>query len=100
MPKLIDPVVEVLDGDDTNLLVKKQTQHIPSDFLDKTAEARLASSSPSRDFHKFASIPVSVVEKWRREGFDILKHKHSAKEIMARLNREDLGHFITTSKVL
>jgi hypothetical protein len=99
--KLIDPNYEFIEGDsEQRKLVIKHTQEITSEFLDRNAEDRVVSSRPSGDFHKFASIPTSVVEKWQREGFDILKHNYSAKEIMAKLTKEDLGAFITTTKRL
>lgn len=99
--KLIDPTYEFIEGDcPERKLVIKHTQEITPEFLDKAKEDRVVSSKPSGDFHKFASIPTSVVEKWQREGFDILKYNYSAKEIMAKLSKEDLGAFITTTKRL
>ena len=97
--KLIDPLIEFLDGDSKTPLVIKQTQEIPDDFLTKLKEARIESTSrPMGDFHRFASIPTAVVEKWRREGFDVMKEP--AKAIILKLKSEDLGAFITTNKVI
>jgi hypothetical protein len=99
MTELINPKVTFHDDID-NALVVKQEQKITDDFLKDNADLRLASSAPAGNFHKFASIPTVVVEKWMREGFDILKGKHTAKEIMDRLRSEDLTAFITTNKRL
>lgn len=97
--KLIDPYVEFLDGNSDTPLIIKHTQEIPEDFLTRLKEARLESSSrPMGDFHRFASIPTAVVEKWKREGFDVMKE--SAKKIIQKLQTEDLGAFITTNKVI
>jgi len=97
--KLIDPLVEFMDGGSEHQLVIKHSQDIPTKFLDSLKEARMESSrGPMGDFHRFASVPTAVVEKWKREGFDIMKE--SAKSIVRKLQSEDLGAFITTNRVL
>ena len=99
--KILDAEPELVRGDTGDNMVIRKTQHITDEFLQGTAQSRFDSTNrPTGDWHKFASIPTCVVEKWRREGFDIMKHKYSAREIMRRLSAEDLGAFITTSKVL
>lgn len=82
---------ENMDG----LLVRKD-QEITSDYLDQLADDRLASKAPSNDFHKIASIPVVVAEKWLREGFDVFRE--DAKAIIKKLRDEDLTAFIATTK--
>ena len=95
--RLIDPKIEFLDGGPDHQLVIKNTQEIPAEFLDRLRDARLDSRHrPMGDFHRFASIPTAVVEKWQREGFDVMKEP--AKAIVRRLQAEDLGAFITTTK--
>ena len=47
---------------------------------------------------RVASIPTIVVEKWMREGFNIMTGEHSAAEIVARLKNENLEAFLTTEK--
>lgn len=79
----------------TDLTVRKD-QHITSDFLDGLKEDRFASKDRAREFHKVASIPVVVVEKWLREGFDI--YRESAPAILKKLRDEDLQAFIATDK--
>ena len=84
-----------IDDNVDGLLVRKD-QEITSDFLDQLSDERLASKAPSSDFHKLASIPVVVVEKWLREGFDI--YEQDAKAILKKLRDEDLTAFIATTK--
>lgn len=96
---LINPKVTFLDQEDS--LVIRKDQEITSEFLDSLADERFHSNQgPAKEFHRFASIPVAVVEKWQREGFDVLSGRYSAKEIMRKLKSEDLGAFITTNKRL
>ena len=97
--KLIDPTIEYLDGGVDSALIIKHTQQIPSQFLDKLKDAKLATNNrPMGDFHRFASIPTTVVEKWKREGFDVIRA--SAREIIRKLQSENLEAFITTNKVI
>lgn len=98
--KLIDPSYAFLDGDSADRqLIIKHTQDIPQEFLNGLKDARLDSSrKPMGELHRFASVPTSVVEKWGREGFDVMKE--SAKNIIKKLKSEDLDAFITTNKVL
>ena len=49
---------------------------------------------------KVASIPVVVVEKWQKEGFDIMDPNTDIKEVLRRLHAENLDAFITTDKVV
>lgn len=93
--KLINPNITI----DHDSVVRKD-QYITDDYLDGLAESRFESTAPSKDLHRFASIPVVVIEKWMREGFDVLNGQHTAKEIMDRLRSEDLDAFITTNKRL
>lgn len=83
-------------GDNTDGLLIRKDQEITSEFLDQLADERLASKALSNDFHKLASIPVVVVEKWLREGFDI--YREDAKAILKKLRDEDLTAFIATTK--
>ena len=50
------------------------------------------------DYHRVASIPVVVVEKWMREGFNIWDKNVKASEVVARLKSENLDAFLTTTK--
>jgi hypothetical protein len=75
------------------------TQTIDHDFLAGLRDTRTNSANVREgEMHRVASVPVAVVDKWLREGFDIFKETPRA--IVARLNAEDLGVFITTSKAV
>jgi hypothetical protein len=77
----------------------KRTQEITDDFLTQCNDNRIASMhAPMGDWHEVASVPVVIVEKWLREGFDI--YKEPLKATMQRLRNEDLSAFITTDKRL
>lgn len=77
-------------------LTIRKDQEITSDFLDGLKEDRMESRARANEFHKVASIPVVVVEKWLREGFDI--YREDLKAIMKKLHAEDLQAFIATEK--
>lgn len=84
---------EHVDG----LFVKKE-QYIPDEFLTANRDARFESKERAREFHRFASVPVVVVEKWLKEGFDI--YKESPKAIIKKLKQENLESFLTSNKSL
>jgi hypothetical protein len=48
------------------------------------------------EFHKVASIPTVVAEKWLREGFNMWEA--TGQEIIKRLQSEDLGMFMATDR--
>jgi hypothetical protein len=78
-------------------LVRKHTQQISQEFLDDLKENRNQSNkAPAGEMHRVASIPVAVVEKWQREGFDVFKEAPPA--IIKRLKSENLDMFMATEK--
>lgn len=100
MTELIDTQVNFIEGDsESRKLIVKRSQEIPDSFLNDLKDRKHeASGRPTGNWHRVASIPTVVVEKWRREGFDI--HNASAREIVRKLSAEDLGAFITTTKAV
>lgn len=82
---------ENVDG----LFVKKQ-QYIPDEFFTANKDSRFESKQRSGEFHRFASIPVVVVEQWLKEGFDV--YKESPKAIVKRLKQQNLEAFLTSNK--
>ena len=78
------------------------TQEIPQWHLDNLKQQRDASAfQKAGDMMKVASIPVAVIEKWMREGFDVMRDKNiTAKDIVNKLKNEDLTAFLTTEKSL
>lgn len=96
---LIDHQVEFLNGDETNPLLIKKTQELPQEFLDSLKAERDASTSkPAGEFHRVASIPTVVYEKWLKEGYDA--QKEPIAKTLAKLKAEHLDYFITTNKAI
>lgn len=94
-PKVLADVSWDIDENLDGLLIRKD-QEITTDFLDGLKEDRMASKATAKEYHKVASIPVVVVEKWLREGFDI--YREDLKAILKKLRDEDLTAFIATDK--
>lgn len=93
MVELILPRHYIRDGGETI----QRTQEITDEFLQECKDNRYASNHvPMGDFHQVAAIPTAVVDKWAKEGFDIFTA--SIKEIVGKLQKEDLTAFLTTDK--
>ena len=91
--------INTLYDEDADGVFRKHTQNISQSFLDNLAEQRKASAGRKEgEFMRVASIPTVVVEKWMREGFNIMSGEHSAAEIVKRLKQENLEAFLTTEK--
>lgn len=107
-----DFVPETVDSDlqVTGHIVAQQ--HIPESFLAKVAAKRnwqdaqtFAQLTKGDEIEKIhlARIPVAVVNKWQREGFDLYElvssgDPNASAIILAKLRTEDLTAFQTTSK--
>ncbi len=79
-------------------LVIKNEQYIPDEFISTLRKERADSlHTPAGEFHRVASIPTAVVDKWYREGFDIQREPIQA--TLKRLRQEQLDAFITSNKV-
>lgn len=85
-------------GENVDGLFVKKEQFISDEFLTANRDARFESNAPSKEYHRFASIPVVVVEQWLKQGFDV--YKESPKAILKRLRAENLEAFITSNKSL
>lgn len=97
MSRFIQSDFKLHKGDESSHFVVERYQDIPQEFLDQLAEDRKESStSRMKDFHKVASIPEVLVQKWLREGFDI--YQADVKEILAKLRAESLDYFIATER--
>jgi predicted transcriptional regulator len=94
--QLIDKLVGF--GENADGLFIKQTQYIPDDYLSDLRKEREDSlSTPAGEFHRVASIPTAIVDKWIAEGFDI--NVAPIAEILKRLRSEQFDGFITSNKV-
>lgn len=93
--QLIDPSWTLKGSPDE--MYFQHDQDIPSNFLSRISDVRTDTAhAHASNFMEVAEIPVAVVEKWEKEGFDI--YKETAKSIVKRLSAENLGAFISTSK--
>jgi hypothetical protein len=93
------PVLEDFNwsiGEHVDGLFMKKDQYISDDFITRNADARFESKARAGEFHHVASIPVVVVEKWLKEGFDI--YKEPLKAIIKRLKQENLEAFLTSNQ--
>lgn len=96
---LIDTKTDFLSGGPEGGLVLQHSQEITPEYLDELKSARVESTGRRMgDFHRFASIPTAVYEKWLREGYDA--RKEPARRTLLKLHTEGLDSFITTNKVL
>lgn len=94
--KLFDKLVSFQDNADGVAI--REDQIIPDEFLTALRHEREDSlHTPAGEFHRVASIPTAVVDKWLREGFDVFKEPVAA--IMKRLRQEQLDGFIASNKV-
>ena len=80
-------------------LVRQDSQHISDTLLTSLKDKRHETASQLEgDFMHVASIPVIIVQKWQKEGFDIMQPGVTYKEIVARLRAENLEGFLATDK--
>jgi hypothetical protein len=97
MIKLIEQKTDF--DENTDGLIIKTSQFIPDDFLQDLKQERFESKHrKSGEYMRVASIPVAVVDKWKREGFDF--DNAPIKEIVNKLKMEGLDAFLTTDKAL
>lgn len=85
-------------GHNVDGLFVKKDQIISDEFLTANRDARFDSKERAKEYHRFASIPVVVVEQWLKQGFDV--YKESPKAIVKRLRAENLEAFLTSNKSL
>lgn len=83
-------------GENADGLFVKKNQIISDDFLTMTKDDRFDSKERAKEYHRVASIPVVVVEKWLKEGFDI--YREPLKAIIKKLKQENLDAFLTSNK--
>lgn len=84
-------------GENVDGLFFHHHQLITSDFVDSLKNARNDSvQSRCGDYHRIASVPTFVIELWMRQGIDV--DNMTPREVVTRLRREGLHHFITSDK--
>lgn len=84
-------------SENTEGTIIEQYQEIPQWWVDQLKEHRADTKhAPSGEYHRAASIPQVVVDKWLAEGYDVFKEPVS--KSLAKLRAEGLDYFITTEK--
>lgn len=92
---LIDSVTDIGQNAD-GLFIKKQ-QFIPQSFMDDIRREKDDSlNTKCGEMYRVARIPVAVIDKWDREGFDY--NRVPIRDILNKLAKEQLDAFITTKK--
>ncbi len=102
-PTIIDSTDRLHLEVDRQLRIKEAvieaSQAVPDEFLRRLkAERDFQDQKFAPDDVKVASLPGALVDHWYRQGFNIWDPNIKPKDILARLQREDLTAFITTSK--
>jgi hypothetical protein len=84
-------------GSNADGLYLRHDQPITDDFLDSLKSERLAKAAiRAGEMHRVASVPTSVIELWMRQGYDF--YRMTPREIVNKLNADDLGAFVATPK--
>lgn len=97
--QLLDKLVSFDEDHANQSLVVKHEQEIPDDHISALKRDKIDTlHTPTGDFYRVATIPVSIVEQWLREGYDI--HKEDIRSTLARLRKLDMDAFITTRKAI
>lgn len=90
---LLDNEVTFKSNVDGLLLLHEQA--ITSEFLDQCKDIRSAQADfRQRELNQVASVPCHVIEIWLRQGLDVWNM--SPREVVQRLERENLQAFITS----
>ena len=91
--------IDTMYGADADGVFRKHTQNIDQKLIDSLARQRHETAGKREgEFMHVASIPTIIVEKWMREGFNVMSGEHSAAEIVKRLKQENLEAFLATEK--
>jgi hypothetical protein len=83
--------------DNTDGLIIEKSQHIPESFLENLKQKRFESmNTRESEYQHVASVPVCLVEKWLKEGYDV--HQEPIRKTVAKLKAEGLDYFLATGK--
>ena len=95
----LDNGINVSIEDNTDGLIIQKTQTVSDGFLRDLADKRLASHNVREaDYMHVASIPVCIVDKWMKEGYDVFREP--IRKSVAKLKHENLEYFLATAKDL
>lgn len=83
-------------GENADGLFVKTEQVITDEFLNSLHSERMAKAAVRHgEMNRVASVPTHVIELWLRQGVDVWNL--TAREVVQRLERENLHAFITTN---
>jgi hypothetical protein len=106
-PQVIDSLVSFAEDHSDSAagpkLVIKHSQDIPDDHISQLKRDKIDTlHTPTGDFMRVASIPVEILQKWDREGFNFEEVLASGttglQRVLNRLKADSLDVFITTNK--
>jgi hypothetical protein len=90
--------IQVDFDENTEGLIIKKSQNISQEYIDSLKDARFESKNRrAGEYHRAASVPTVIVEKWLKEGYDIFQEPVA--KTLAKLKAENLDYFITTDKI-
>lgn len=96
IPQVKEDIKTDFEEEGSNLVIAK-SQDITDAYLQSLKDARFGSKNQrAGEYHRAASIPVIVHEKWLKEGYDCTKEP--IKKTLAKLKLEGLDYFITSDK--
>lgn len=94
-----DQLVQFDNDKSTGDLLINRTQEIPGEFLDHLQLMRANSiQTPMGEMHCACVVPTTVIEQWKREGFDAMDPSVSIEDVMRRLRKQELDNFIATQR--
>lgn len=98
IPNIKEDITTNFDEQGSNLVIAKE-QDITDEYLQSLKDARNGSKNRrAGEFHRAASIPVILHEKWLKEGYDCTQEP--IRKTLARLKAEGLDYFVTTDKAI
>lgn len=84
---------ENIDFEDGQYVITSE-QTIGADFWNRIEAAKEEFDLRSNGYIQVASIPDSLANKWKREGFDVFSPDVTGQDILDRLRKEEMTKFI------
>lgn len=83
--------------ENTEGLIIEKSQYIDPAYIQGLKDQRFGSkTAQTGEYMRAASIPVVIVEKWMKEGYDVFSEP--IRKTVAKLKAEGLDYFVTTDK--
>lgn len=80
-------------------LAVKREQHIPDEYIKSLQDEREARKrAPGMEWALLCSVPVALADEWlQRDGFNVYSGEADPEEIIRRLRKAEMDHFIVYS---